>query len=147
MNETQAYNESDRFIHDQLFRRAARVARDVHALWTPGCTGDAGWFWPNRPLRSVEGTRIDGTVLADLTVPSPLPLVERLRRIVQSVDAFGFLVVHVGAEGLEVRFETSVDGVAWLARIHQSADVPSIGPLTEHPHEPQYGILWKPIMA
>jgi hypothetical protein len=136
------YFSSERFIFDDLAKRAERMVEEVRAQWrekqriTNCCI-----TWPAEVLKDDAGREIQDAVYCVLP---PGEEQEALRRMVERTKAYALVLIEQKKDELRVLFESHHGARAWLIplELHGDVRVPGATRVTENAE--CVGLLWKP---
>lgn len=138
------YISSEKFIHDELIRRAARAVQHIPTLWKKyGRAESSVIFWPADSIK-VEGREFAGAVYSDL----PAAGAERdkfLLEAVGKVKPYGiFVVEQFGKERIRAIFESHHGTRSWSIPIKKHGDVYVLGSADSKDNAEHLGLLWSP---
>lgn len=140
------YYTSERFIHDELMRRAAAGLDTVLEAWrTEGAVHPFVLAWPTEDLVDDFGFPIKDTV----AMPLPEDKNEwptEMKRLVDRTNPYALLLCEQRATEVVVIFESSHGTKSWHFPIY-SAGSRFLGARTEKEDAETLGILWKSASA
>lgn len=141
-----AYFSSERFIHDDLAKRAEHIAQEVREGWKKTQRVDPfAITWPEGALRSDDGGTVDQAVVC--RIPPDFDderRLETLQKMVARTKAYGLVLVLPRPDGIHVLFETSQGARAWLMKLERHGDVTACLPPVVRDNAECVGLLWKP---
>jgi hypothetical protein len=109
------YYTSERFIHDDLAKRAAAIAEEVRRVWRRDRALErVAISWPSETVRDDKGVGVTHVV----TMPIPKEFTdqqttEALKRMVARTRAYGIALIERHQDTLRVLFETHQGARAW----------------------------------
>ncbi len=137
------YYASERFIHDELQRRAAQSVAKIPDLWR-----DAKrifptlLLWPTDAVPTTAGDKFSGVVLVEL----PDSLADRLsavRKATKDCGAYAVLVVEEVGDAVRAIFETQHGTETWRLPIKDHGGVRVLGAAVKRSNVESIGVLWK----
>lgn len=134
---------SERFIHDELARRAEEGLPALYRVWkkrkkiTPFVIA-----WPSDTVYTEKGTPIDGPCVLEL--PQDRSLWKALlAEVARVVGAYGILRVVQREEDVQAIFETRHGAKCWTMPIVRSGDVNILKEPVVTEDQESLGLLWK----
>ena len=139
------YFRSERFIHDDLANRAARIADEVREDWKKNHqVAPFAVTWPETSLRSDDGGSVEGAVLCRLPQLTHAQQHDVLKRMVEKTKAYGLVLVRPSIDRISVLFETRHGARAWTMQLERHGDVTvCMDPVVANDGE-CVGLLWQP---
>ena len=141
----EGYISSERFIHDELIRRAQRSVNHLTKLWRRnGRISPVALSWPAESVKLEDGRDFDGII----TMPLPTDEAERmsaLKQLVAETKAYGLLLIEQrGNKEIKAIFETHHGSKSWALPIKRHGDVWVLGKPKEKTDVESVGLLWRP---
>jgi hypothetical protein len=135
--------DSERFIHDELARRAEEGLPALYRVWkkhkkiTPFAIA-----WPSDTVYTEKGTPIDGPCVLELP-PDRSKWQGLLAEVARVVGAYGILHVSQREEDVQAIFETRHGAKCWTMPIVRSGDVNILKEPIVTEDQENLGLLWK----
>jgi hypothetical protein len=135
--------DSERFIHDELARRAEEGLPALYRTWkkhkkiTPFVIA-----WPSDTVYTEKGTPIDGPCVLELP-PEKDKWQGLLAEVARVVGAYGILRVAQGESDVQAIFETRHGAKCWTMPIVRSGDVNILKEPVVTEDQECLGLLWK----
>jgi hypothetical protein len=135
---------SERFIHEELARRAELLAKDALTVWKHRRKIDAyAATWPGEAVADDQGKEVD-------TVLCPLPqgisgadLLGLLQQLIKRTKAYGLVLVEQRESSIRVLFETSHGARSWCIPLAWHGDVQVPGQVEVKSNADCIGLLWR----
>ena len=139
------YITSERFIHDELIRRAERSVNHIPNLWRKlGKIPPTALSWPAAAVKTDDGEEVDGVISMELPIEES-DRSHALRELVKRTKPYGLLLIEQhGKHEVRALFETHHGSRSWSLPIRRHGDVNVLGtPIVKEDTE-SIGILWRP---
>lgn len=134
---------SERFIHDELRRRAEQAVNHLRELWKEHRKIDPILLlWPAEPVQTKEGVMFEGCVYCEL----PAAESERRATILKALERIRpYAVLLVEQHELDVKaiFETHQGTRTWTLPIKRHGDVRVLYDPKMADDEESLGLLWR----
>lgn len=139
------YFRSERFIHDELARRAARIVEEVRDDWKKNQrTAPLAVTWPETAVQTDDGSSVAGAVLCHLPPLTHAQQQDVLKRMIEKTKAYGLVLVRPNDDFIDVLFETHHGARAWRMQLERHGDVTvCLDPVVRDDAE-CVGLLWRP---
>lgn len=137
------YFTSERFIHDELRRRAGQAVDHLQELWKDQQRIDPILLlWPAEPVRTKEGVMFEGCVYCELTGDEQARRATMLQAI-ERVRPYGLLLVEQREGAVKAIFETHHGTRTWTLPIKKHGDVRVLYDPQSADDAESLGFLWK----
>jgi len=140
-------DDNERFIHDELLRRATAAMSSIKEAWRKSQTIDPFLIsWPAEYLKADDGSTITHQVLTEL----PVDKKERGALILKAIErtvAYAILLAEEREREVTVIFESSHGTHSWRYPIKNHGNVRILGKPKERDDVDCVGILWSPERA
>lgn len=114
----QEYFANERFIHDELVRRAARIVEALpRRVKEDGEVKDQVFIWPSKPITLADGEEHDGVLLGGLDPDQDLAQLGR------EYHAYGILVVRQRGSEVKSTLETPHGTRTWTQKLNLRGDI------------------------
>jgi len=135
------YITSERFIHDDLLRKAQEYIDVAASTWEEdGKLEGFAFSWPAIELRGDDGSRLGLVVMkmpeADTT--------RALQKFVERTQSYGLLVIEQKEKEIVGAFETHHGSRVWRIPILRKGDRWGLGDQKVSDNAGALGILWSP---
>lgn len=145
MEENLEYYKSERFIHDDLAKRAADLAEEARSVWGRELKLERyAITWPSEPVADDSGEKIIGSII--MRIPDNFNHSQTnaaLQRMVKRTKAYGIALIERQDNELRVIFETHHGARAWLMPLERHGDVLVPGKTQVHDDAECLGLLWQ----
>jgi len=140
-----AYYTSEKFIHDELLRRAERSVSAIPELWKKDQKIHSSLLlWPNDSVRTTTGDRFSGIVFAE--IPASVDAADKLRFIkkaTEQVEAYALLLVEEVGDCVRCVFESMHGTETWRLPIKDHGGVRVLGVAARRTNAESIGVLWQ----
>lgn len=139
------YIRSERFIHDDLLKKAEDIVVTVRDLWrTQRKVEPYVVAWPGENIRADDGEIITHAVLC------PIPMefdrarrMQALQQVVERTKAYGLLFVEQKENSILVLFETRHGARSWCIPLTWHGDIQVPGQAEVKNNGECVGLLWR----
>jgi hypothetical protein len=139
------YIRSERFIHDDLVKKAEDIVVTVRNLWRTQRQVDPYVVtWPGEDIKADDGEVITHAVLCP--IPAEFDRARRmqaLQQIVERTKAYGLLFVEQKENSILVLFETRHGARSWCIPLAWHGDVQVPGQAEVKNNSECVGLLWR----
>jgi len=138
------YYTSERFIHDELARRAEKGLSGLYKTWKTHRKIEPFLItWPADDKEASSGGKISGPCVLDLPTDNRDIWHDLMLGAIQATNAYAILVTEQRESDVRVVFESRHGALCWTIPIIRSGDVdvlkrPIVSTDGEH-----IGLLWK----
>ena len=141
--DTAKYITSERFIHDELMRRAAAVVDTLPRLWKrDGRISPSIFIWPASTIRTDDAGNHDGLIVGFLPEDGS-DRAAFIRSALSKTKPYAILVVEADSNRVSALFETHHGTRAWTMPIKQHGDARVLGDMQVSDDKECLGMLWR----
>lgn len=141
------YVASERFIHDELMRRAGVVIKKLPKMWNrDGHIQPSMILWPSDTVKTDDGKEVEDLVYARM----PEEESERmgfLKGAIERAGPYALLVVEQRAQSVVAVFESHHGARAWTLPIERRGDRRALGEPEVQDNGECLGLLWRRNLA
>ena len=141
------YMVSERFIHDELVRRAGTVVTRLPKMWIrDGHIQPSMLLWPSDTVKTDDGKEVEDLIYGKM----PEEKSERmafLRQSIQRAGPYALLVVEQRPTAVVALFESPHGARAWTLPIERHGDHRVLGKPEVQDDGECLGILWRSNLA
>lgn len=138
---TREYITSERFIWDDLVKKAATSIDVVRKQWgKKQHVPKMVMAWPSSAIVDDQGVPIEGVV--HLTLPSDVTLSKAIRDIVQRTNPYALLVFDSSTDGVKVILESHHGTYVWQLEARRHGDVSVLDLVLTTQDTECLGVLW-----
>lgn len=136
------YIASERFIHDELLRRAEGGVSKIPDLWrTDKRIYPTILLWPSDTVRATDGTRFSGLIFRELSTDPAVRLSE-IKVAKEKCDAYAVLLTEQLETDVRSIFESMHGTRTWRYPIRNHGDVQILGRPSIRDNAESVGVLW-----
>ena len=145
MAEDTSYYTSERFIHDDLASKVAKMVNVARSEWRK--TGNLESYaiaWPSETVRGDDGRAIEGSIMQHLPKNfSPQQVTNALKNMVARTKAYGLALIEKKDNALRILFETHHGARAWVIPLERHGDILVPGATLVRDNADCLGLLWQ----
>lgn len=138
------YYSSERFIQDELVRRAEEGIATLYDTWKRHrAIAPFVILWPATTIRDVRGIELEGPCLRELDQDRT----QWRRQMVEAIkvtNAYALVLVQQRDDQVLVILESQHGAVSWVLPINRSGDVQVLGRAKKIEDGEHIGLLWRP---
>jgi hypothetical protein len=140
-----SYIQSERFIHDDLMRKAEEVVLSVRDAWrTQRKIEPYVITWPREEVTADDGTTITHAVFCPIPPEFDKPRrMQALQQLVERTRAYGLLFVEQRENSILILFETQHGARSWCIPLAWHGDVQVPGQAEVKNNSECVGLLWR----
>jgi hypothetical protein len=140
--EERKYIASERFIHDDLLKRAEQLVNIAHGVWRDRKDPSIVVFWPGEAVTDDEGDPLEGEIFGAFPKTDTKTA---LKKLADKTKAYGLLIIELRPDALYACFESHHGARSWTAKIERRGDRHVLGTTLERTDEDHIGLLWSPV--
>lgn len=142
---TQNPFDGERFIHDELVRRAEHAVAKIPDMWRMDRRIYATiLLWPTDEVRTTNGGKFTGTIFAEL--PNFTDATARstyLQKAAEQCGAYALLVTEQLQDAVRSIFESTHGTVTWRLPIKDYGGAKVLGAAARRTNAESLGVLWR----
>lgn len=137
------YIISERFIHDELLRRAEAAVAQLTTLWKKHRLIEASiLIWPADTVRTDDGQPHEGLIYGELPPETERPAY--LKKVAERWKPYALLVIEQKGSLVKAIFESPHGTRTWTMSIAKHGDVRVLGTAKIQDDVESLGLLWSP---
>jgi len=137
--------DPERFIHDELARRAEEGLSSLYRVWKRRKKIDPFVIaWPSDTVYTEKGTPIEGPCVLELPEDEKELWDALIAETLRATQAYGFVFISQREHDVQAIFETRHGAKCWTLPIVRSGDADILKSPVVSVDEECLGLLWRP---